>query len=852
MRPAWRLGINSLSERRSRSALLVATVALSALLIAAVNTAIHSLHEGIRDRVTSTVGAADLRLQHIGRKVFDAGAIDTIEGWPEVEFAVGRGQDAIRLRNPRNGEEFSPTGFGVQPEREYRIRKPALAAGRELRAAGEIMIDMGVAKALDAGVGDTLEVVLFADTLRLTVVGVTKAAPLAGLARPEVAVTLEQLGDINEWHGKVREVDVVLKKGTDPAAVAEAHADDFEKGLVLRTAKKITSGLDKSIQSSEIGMVVVSALAFFAASFIIMTGMTTSVSERQRELAVVRCIGGTRTQLAEAQLVIGGVIGLLGSLIGVPLGMLSAFIMVRMFPDQLPAGFAWSWGGVAIAFFGALGAGIVGGAWPAYRAARTSPLEAMAVRAHKPRLRGILICLFAGLALAAVHVSILSFVKDVRMVVWGDVGIGMPSMFTGYFLLAVPVTLVVAWAGAPLVGRLLALPRGLLARTIAATPYRHGFTAAAMMVGLALLVAIWTNGRAVLNDWLDQMKFPDGFVFGRSFTEGTQRKIEAIPGVTGTCAITIQGVNPKGVFFVPGLQQYDTTFIAFEPAKFFSMAQIKFDEGDPATALARLEQGGAILVAREFKTARGLGVGDHLLLSAEGKEMDFEIVGVVNSPGLEIVNEFFDIGERYMEQSISAVFGSRRDLKEKFGNDAINLIQIAIDPKADDAEVIKQARRVGGVIDAGSGRQIKLDIAKFLEGSLLVFSVVAVAAMLVACFGVANLIVAGIQARQFEFGVLRAVGAQRGLLARLVLGEALVIALSACVLGTVMGMHAAWGGQKMNGILIGLTLESWRPPLGATAAGWGVLTLITLAAAGPAAWRLARRQPRELLASVRG
>ncbi len=53
MRPAWRLGINSLSERRSRTALLVATVALSALLIAAVNTAIQSLHQGIKDRVDS-------------------------------------------------------------------------------------------------------------------------------------------------------------------------------------------------------------------------------------------------------------------------------------------------------------------------------------------------------------------------------------------------------------------------------------------------------------------------------------------------------------------------------------------------------------------------------------------------------------------------------------------------------------------------------------------------------------------------------------------------------------------------------------------------------------------------------
>ncbi len=150
------------------------------------------------------------------------------------------------------------------------------------------------------------------------------------------------------------------------------------------------------------------------------------------------------------------------------------------------------------------------------------------------------------------HITILSFVKDLRFLVWGDVGVGMPSMFTGYFLLAVPVTLAGALIFAPIVSMILRLPKGLLSRTIAATPYRHGFTAAAMMVGLALLVAIWTNGRAVMSDWLDQMKFPDGFVFGRNFTEETQRKIEAIPGVTATCAITVQGINPRGSSSSPG------------------------------------------------------------------------------------------------------------------------------------------------------------------------------------------------------------------------------------------------------------------------------------------------------------
>jgi ABC-type antimicrobial peptide transport system permease subunit len=100
--------------------------------------------------------------------------------------------------------------------------------------------------------------------------------------------------------------------------------------------------------------------------------------------------------------------------------------------------------------------------------------------------------------------------------------------------------------------------------------------------------------------------------------------------------------------------------------------------------------------------------------------------------------------------------------------------------------------------------------------------------------------------------VLRAIGAHKSLLARLVLAEAVIIAVSACMLGTVMGIHAAWGGQRVNSLLIGLKLTRIVPPIGATAAGWGMLTVITLGAAFPAIWRLMKRQPRELLAAMKG
>jgi len=852
MRPAWRLATSTLSVRRSRTALLIASVALSAGLIAAVACAMASLHAGIRKRVEQTVGAADLRVQRVGKDVFDIALLEQIEKWPEVGLVVGRMPGALSFVNTRNGKSATTYGNGVMPDREYRIRPQEMLSGRSVERDGEVVLDASAAEELDAQVGDTLNIERFGEPMSLSVVGVAKPPPLGMLGRPESFTTLTTMGIAADRPGKLREIDVLLRDGTQAEAIAQSRAGEFEKGIVLRPASKVTSGLDKNLQSSQIGMTIASMLSFLSAAFIIMTGLSTNVNERQRELAVLRCIGGTRPQLAESQLAVGLIVGSLGAILGIPLGIAGAYVMVRLFPEQLPGGLAINWLGLALAFVGSVTAGLLGAVWPALRAARTSPLEAMAVRSRPPTLRGLIICAVAGLALALLHILILTVPSDPQVVFWVDITIGLPAVFTGYFLLSVPVTVLATRLVGPLISWLFRLPRGVLVRTVLAAPYRFGFTAGAMMVGLAIMVAIWTNGRAIMRDWLGTLVFPDAFVSGLAMTPRTQERIAALPFVTDTCAVTIQNFRTDA-FGVRAISNPTTSFVAFEPEPFFRMTRLTWVEGEPAVALEKLKRGGAVLVANEFRVAKGIGVGDTLNLTWEGKPYGFEVVGVVASPGLDIASKFFDIGDEYLDQAVNAVFGSRDDLKRLFGNTGIQLIQVSLSKDIDDAAAMKELRRAGGfdVIAAGSGRQIKSEISGFLGGSLIVSSVVAIAAMLVACFGVANLIIAGIQARQFEFGVLRAIGAQRGLLTRLVLAEATLVALSACIVGTAMGVQSSWAGQRMYELLLGIVL-TLRIPLGPTAAGWATVLLITLAAAAPAVIALSRKHPRELLGAVRG
>jgi putative ABC transport system permease protein len=648
----------------------------------------------------------------------------------------------------------------------------------------------------------------------------------------------------------------MLAPGTKQSAdaFAAAHRTDVPRPLFLQTTARTTAGFQSNRATSQIALIIASVFAFIASSFIIATGMTTGVTERVRELAVLRCIGATRRQLAAAQVFSGVVVGAIGACVGLPIGIGGSAWLVSHYPQQLPGGFALSWPGVTVAALGSVSAGVIGAAWSAWNAARVSPLEGLAARSRAPRTGTVAIMFAVGVVLVTVHASIVAVRPgQPDSFFWYYVPIGIPAMLSGYFLLGTPVTAAIARFVSPLLSLALRLPPRLLERTLAQTPFRHGFTAASMMVGVAMLISIWTNGRSIMEHWLERMQFPDAFVTGLSIRPDTADRVRKLPGVAEACAVTRQTVGTDA-FGIKGITKYKTTFFAFEPEPFFHMSRVEWLQGDPETAIPRLKAGGAVIVAKEFLVTRKIGLGAKInLIDDKDQPHQFEVVGVVTNPGLDVASRFFDIGENYLDQAVNSVFGSRDDLIKYFGNDSISLIQINFKPGADPKATYNSIRNLPGAgIFAGSTAVwLKDYLRTMIGGSLRLFSMVAIGAMIIASFGVANIIIAGVQARAFQFGVLRAVGAHRWLLGRLVIGEALVIAVSACLLGTGLGLQAAWGGQTVTSASIGIEF-GFHPPVLQVGWAWLAVATVTLAAAAPTAWSLVRKQPRQLLGVTRG
>ena len=858
MRATWWFARQGLAARRGRTALLAIAVMLSSALVAAVACGLESARGNAEASLRRSIGATDARLVNRFGAAFDAIEAERVRALPEIDAvatSLGGSLSLIRSDGGRD-EDGKPRRVvaqtrGLEAGTDARFRMQEMRVGRLPTQAGEIAIDPLTAKALACAVGDQLQVQRFGDPIALTVTGIIDRAALGALQRPYVVVDRSTLVDAN-GSDQVTTVMVALKAGTDVNAWVALHAPEFKEPLSLEPSELYTSGFDKQMLALRLGFVLISAIAFMSCAFIVGTGMTTAVAEQQKELAIARCVGASRRQVFMSQVWAGAALCGAGGIAGVPLGVALAALLCWWFREWLSDGFFMSWAGVGLAIGGSLIAGIGGSLWPAWQASSTSPLAALAPRVRAPRRAGIVWLGVVGVACLGAQVALLLLVPEGTARFWTYSLLGIPLLHAGWFMLSVPALWVVATVLSGGIERALRVPRGLLSGAVQQAPYRLGFTAGALMVGVSILTSTWTNGTAVVRDISERVRISDGFVFkanGMSVAE--QDRIKAIPGVQGTVPIGYLPLKVIGetVFGVEGIGTPNVVCIGFPPEEFLALNRLDWIQGSPETALPKLKTGAGILVAKEFLVARGKKPGDHIRLGGGKTEKDYEIVGVVGAAGLDVAVQFFGIRSVYTENAVSCVFMDFDEVARSFGSREAFILQVDIDdasPPELDAQLGDAVTdRVPGAVFA-SGRAIRKTILQVGDRILMITSAIAFAALALACFGVGNVVAANIGARTFEFGVLRATGATPGLLARLVLGEVLLLTIAGAGIGTALGLHLARMGVFWHKELGGQEI-AFEPPLAPLAIGWAVLLVMTIASAMPAVRALMKRSVRELV-----
>jgi putative ABC transport system permease protein len=331
---------------------------------------------------------------------------------------------------------------------------------------------------------------------------------------------------------------------------------------------------------------------------------------------------------------------------------------------------------------------------------------------------------------------------------------------------------------ASITGRPLERLRGLtgrLARENAMRkPGRTATTAAALMIGLALIVfvTIFAAGlKSSVSKTIDEsfrgeivLQNSDGF---SPFSKDALHVARGVDGVATVSSITYAtGALPRG--------GGNIQLAAVDPATLGQVLALNFKSGDPST-FAGLPPGGTIL-DENFARDRGLHIGDTLRVrTPTERTATFRVLGTVEG-------ELDLLGKAIIDESATSKFGRLQP------NFALARLEPDASPKEVQQSMDEALKNRFPTVEVQNQSQLK-DQQESQVNSLLglVYALLSLA-VIVSLFGIVNTLALSIHERTRELGMLRAVGMSRRQVRTMVRYEAVITALIGAILGTVLGV----------------------------------------------------------------
>jgi len=270
------------------------------------------------------------------------------------------------------------------------VRSRTLAVGTFFSAAqvkdqaGVAVLGATTAEKLGLGanaIGETIDI----GNVPLTLIGVLAPQGSLGGTNEDDMVLLPITLDQSQIQGSDSVQTIFLKadsQSTLGAAYTEATDELLSVHQITTPSKAdftITSQASIEATATSVDKTLTLLLAGIAAISLLVGGigvmniMLVSVTERRREIGLRKALGATPSAIRRQFLVEASVLGLAGGILGSSLGLLGALIL----PHFISTTIAIVWWAVAGSIGVALAIGLSFGVYPATRAARLTPMEAL-------------------------------------------------------------------------------------------------------------------------------------------------------------------------------------------------------------------------------------------------------------------------------------------------------------------------------------------------------------------------------------------------------------------------------------------------------------------------------------------
>lgn len=673
-----------------------------------------------------------------------------------------------------------------------------------------VMLSDRFAQSRGLRVGSKLQLRASRGEIELTVKRILASPGLASayggmVALMDIDAARLQFGKV----GRIDRIDIVPQVGEDLGELSDHLRSSLGPAFEVERPAARTRQKARLIQSFQVMMKFLSLSGLVIGAFLVSNSMSILVTERRRQIGILRALGATQGTIARMFLFESGILGGLGACLGAVGGWALAGGMERrvlnamspLEPIQyvsLPVDPADLMLAAAIGFGGAC----VGALWPAMRASRLMPIEAMRgnkleessqpIDSAHDRLwpAGLLALAVAlGGSYAFRHVNLAPIVFAIQAV----------TILGGALLAPRAVALALAYGGRGLQGQLL-LARSNLLRN----PKRFSMNVMSMCVGLMLVVVIASvasSFRGTLMNWYDGMSIPDLLVTweGRAanpdaepFEERLVERLKGVPGVAGVSGVRATRIAYAGSS--PILKAVDEGGLqGLEVLGPNSEERIRqfFHAPKPTVFASEL-----------FMKRFGKSVGDTIALSTGKGQAQFRIIG-------EVVDYASLQGVLYLARAV---------YREQFGDSLLTAVAIRLLPAADASIVraqINQALGPNSGLTAVSNLEIKSEMAKRIDDTFRYTDAIEWIALLIAALGLMNSTYIGIVERKRELGILRAVGMTSlqltGMLIRETVALSLLVACFAIALGIAFG--GMWIKNNLTAVL-GWPVEFHLPGLG--------------------------------------
>lgn len=790
------LAARYLGGRKLRTFLTTLAIVFGVVILFGMNIILPSMIQSLEANMKAAAGVVDFSVTSVSGEAFDPAVISRLDGIEEISALAPAFVRTFNLgadffdNDPATADRVSAIQLvGVDPDAVQTLRAFPITSGRFLQTGDEnaAVISQSLADALLLNVGDSLRLPSVNGVVQLTIVGLQPARTLPG--NEEVFVTLADAQTMGGQPGRITQIDLNVALDAADQEARDAVAAEIQSHLgASYEIGALTSGADvfAALQMGQAILSMFGIMALFMGGFIIHNTFRTVLMERQHDIGMLRAVGASRRTILNLFITEGLVQGVLGTVVGLALGYvfgigmlkaaegpISAFINIRLDTPTITPGI------VLLSVVMGIGVTVVAGIMPALRASRISPLDALrptSAQADFERERGR--GFWIGALLVAVSLGMLFIGQDAMIAAGGFV------FLIGLAFLAPAIVRPITDMFSVLLGRLYAregtgeVARGNLLRQ----PARVATTASASMIGLAVLVgvgAVLSSMQSTVQDMLSNSLGSDYLMMPPSIglwasnvgaSGSVVEELEAIDGVGPVASTRFAGSASDGVAI---------SLLGIDPVAFPQVSGMTFQEGDES-AYEDLADGRAMIVNGAFLLATGTQVGDTLELATPDGVQSYRIVAVA----ADLLNA-----------KVTTAFISQSNMAADFGRTEDVMIQLNVEEGVDPASVgpaIREVMHDYPQFNTIAGYEyLDLMLTLFRTAWSALYFLLAFLAV-PSLIAMLNTLAISVIERTREIGMLRAVGATRRQVRRMVTAEALLLAGIGTGMGLLSGLYLGY------------------------------------------------------------